>query len=107
MMIVAFQTEKLRKICEDDEVATEQLGAPVAAALRERIADLRAASRIDDLVVGRPRLSGHTGELLTLDLGPDARSVWTANHVPLRLNKDEHVDWTRTTRVRLITIEGV
>lgn len=105
-MIVAFQTEKLRRICEDDTVATAQLGAPVAAALRERLADVRAASTIDELLVGRPRLSGQKGELLTLDLGTDAKSVWTVNHVPQRMNEDGLVDWTRTTRVRLIKIGG-
>lgn len=105
-MIIAFQTEKLRRICEDDTVATAQLGALVAGALRERLADVRAASTIDELLVGSPRLSGAKGELLTLDLGTGARSVWTANHVPARINEDGLVDWTCTTRVQLTKIEG-
>lgn len=106
MMIIAFQTETLRRICEDDTVATAQLGAPVARALRERLSDVRAASTIEDLFVGRPRLSGPREELLTIDLGTDARSVWTANHVQLPVTEDGLVDWTRTTRVRLTSIEG-
>lgn len=105
-MIVAFQTETLRRICEDDTVATAQLGAPAASALRARLSDVRAASTIDDLFVGGPRLSGPMEELLTIDLGTHARSVWTANHVQLPMTEDGLVDWTRTTRVRLTSIEG-
>lgn len=104
-MIVAFETETLRRICEDDTVATAQLGALVARALRERLSDVRAASMIDDLIVGRPRLSGSIEESLTIDLGTDARSVWAPNHVQLPVTEDGLVDWTRTTRVRLTRIE--
>lgn len=105
-MIVAFQSEKLRRICEDDTVATERLGAPTAGALRERLSDIRAASTIDELFVGKPRLSGAKSELLTVDLGPDARSIWTVNHVQVPMTQDNIVDWTRTTRIRLTKIEG-
>lgn len=54
-MIVAFETVKLRRVCEDKGVAIAQLGIEVAANLRERLADIRAASTTADLLVGRPR----------------------------------------------------
>ncbi len=106
-MIVAFQTEKLRRVCEDESVMTAKLGTTVAALLRERLADIRAASTLDDLIVGRPRLSGDKLELLTIDLGPASQMTWTANHAPPRISQDGKMDWTRTTRIRLLKIEGL
>lgn len=106
-MIVAFQTDMLRTVCEDDSVAITKLGAPTAALLRERLSDIRAAASIDELFVGNPRLSGEKMEFLTIDLGIDARFVWTVNHVNVPINDDGKVDWTRTSRIRLVKIEEV
>lgn len=104
-MLVAFQTKKLRRVCEDESVASAMLGPTVAAQLRERLADIRAASTTDDLLVGSPRVGASNSTLLTIDLGPNSHMTWTANHVTPRTNEDGDIDWSRVTRIRLLKIE--
>ena len=103
-MIIAFDTKKLREICEDDAVAVKELGSPAAEALRQRLADLRAAESISDLLVGNPRTSGAENVNLTIDLTATARTIWSQNHTtPLRTPLGD-IDWKRTGRVRLVEI---
>jgi hypothetical protein len=104
-MILAFEIEELRTICEDSDFATKRFGAAVASQLRGRLADVRAAMSSADLLVGNPRFSGQRSEYLTIDLGPEEFMVWTANHVTAKLDANGQVDWTRVTRVRLLNIE--
>ena len=103
-MIIAFDTKKLREICEDDAVAVKELGSPAAEALRQRLADLRAAESISDLLVGNPRTSGAENVNLTIDLTATARTIWSQNQTtPLRTPLGD-IDWKRTGRVRLVEI---
>jgi proteic killer suppression protein len=104
-MIVAFQTEELRRICEDENVAEKKLGWPVASVLRERLADLRAVTSIDVLPVGRPSKTGAVGERLVFPLGSTHTMTWTANHLDPPKVDDGFVDWSRTSRIQLLAIE--
>lgn len=106
-MIIAFKTLTLRRLCEDDAVAVAKYGVGPAAGLRGRIADLRAAGTIADLLVGNPRVGGASGGFLTLNLFTGTLSTWAANHPIPRTNASGMVDWTRTTRIQLIKIEVV
>lgn len=106
-MILAFETETLRSVCEDESVASHRLGAEVAAELRARLADLRAATSTADLLVGAPRFTGPRLELLTIDLGQKSFMIWIANHVPPRHNLEGNVDWGAVIRIRLLEIEGL
>ena len=56
---LAFNSRELRSICEHEPTAKDALGAEIAEALRRRLADLRAATSIADLIVGNP----HTVEV--------------------------------------------
>ena len=103
-MIIAFETKRLREICEDNAVAVKELGSPAAEALQQRLADLRAAETIGDLIVGSPRASGTDGATLTITLTETAHTVWAANHVNPPRDQTGRVDWTRTRRVRLLQI---
>lgn len=105
-MILAFETKRLRALCEDPDKAGAQLGAEVALQLRGRLADLRAATSLSDLLVGNPRLLGTAGEILVINLGPQAVMTWTPNHVRARLRPDDMVDWAHVSRIRLLRIEG-
>jgi hypothetical protein len=66
-MELAFDTEKLRLICESETEASRQLSGPVAESLHARLADIRAAGSAADL-----REAAHT-----LDGQPPARIVFT------------------------------
>lgn len=106
-MILAFRTERLRSICENEDLAVADMGARPATTLRARLADLRAASSITDLPVGRPRVSGEHAELLTFELDAGVRMVWTANSpVNLRRTAQGNVDWDHTGRIQLLRFEG-
>lgn len=103
-MIIAFETRRLREICEDGAVAVTELGSPAAEALQQRLADLRAAESITDLVVGNPSTSGVGSAMLTIALTPTAYTIWSPNAVTPPRSADGHIDWTRTRRVRLLEI---
>ena len=103
-MIIAFETKKLREICEDDAVAVKELGSPAAEALQQRLADLRAAESIEELLVGNPRPSGADSAALVITLTASMDMIWTANHVSPPRDDAGRIDWTRTRRVRLLEI---
>lgn len=103
-MIIAFETKRLRTICEDDAVAVKALGAPAAEALQQRLADLRAAESISELLVGSPRTSDTDGSTLTITLTASAHSIWAANHVSPPRDSSGRIDWDRTRRLRLLEI---
>ena len=106
-MIVAFQTEALRTVCEDEKVAFRRLGQEASVQLRGRLADLRAATSVRDLLAGKPTLSGSTTEFLTIELVPGSSMRWIANDAPPRLNSEGAIDWDAVVRIRLLEIEGL
>lgn len=105
-MIIAFETQRLRQICEDDNVARRELGVEATRVLLLRLADIRAATSICDLPVGRPIVQGNSSELLEFDLGQNLVMVWTVNHVKWPVNETGKVDWSSVTRIRLLRIGG-
>ena len=54
-MELAFATKSLRQLCENEARAKRDLGETVAERLKRRLADLRAAECVKDLVAGHPR----------------------------------------------------
>jgi hypothetical protein len=100
-MIIAFETRDLRQICEDGDTAVKKLGSELALALQQRLADVRAAESIGDLLVGDPRTSDPEHSTLTISLGGSACTIWSQNHVRPRLTVDGRIDWDRTTRLLL------
>lgn len=104
-MIIAFETKRLRAICEDETVASKAFGPNVARTLQQRLADLRAADTIDDLIVGDPIISGPDESTLTIAIVPGVRTVWSPNHVNAPRQADGHIAWDRTRRIRLLAIE--
>ena len=103
-MILAFDTEELRTICEDPDVARSQLGEDVAGVLRVRLADLRAIDCIADLLVGRTARKGHQDNLLQVELVDGVAMTFVPNHNRPRVTDSGGVDWLRVRRIRLIQI---
>lgn len=103
---IAFAEKSLRQLCESETKAQQVLGAGRAGKLRRRLADLRAATRITDLVAGRPReLDGPCPRPLAVDLGEGARIVFSANHNVNPLLESGCVDWPKVSRVKILRIE--
>ncbi len=102
MLEIAFADESLREFCTKKLAAESELGVVVAKRLRGRIADLRAADNVAELVTGNART--HDNDCYIIDICGDWRLILKANHSsnPLRANK--HIDWTRVTRIQIVQI---
>lgn len=80
-------------------------GLETAALLRDRLADLRAALHVDDLLAGHPRFLGPDEGTLAIDLGLRWTMTWVPNHRDDRVDEDGNADWIRVSRVRLVAIK--
>ena len=56
ILVLAFDSLHLRAICENTDQGDSELGAVVARTLRNRLADLKAATSPADLIAGIPRV---------------------------------------------------
>ncbi len=101
-MEIAFETRQLRSICEDGNVGAEVFDGSVVEHLRARLADLRAAETIRDLVVGSPEVFDSPPRVL-IDLG-DRHLACAVNHATVPRNEDGSVDWQRVRRLRVTGI---
>jgi len=78
----------------------------VGGALRDRLADLRAASQLTDLLVGSPTvMQGLQGKRVTIGLAGACRLIVEANHLKLPTDPSGSVDWSRVTRIKIVNIE--
>ena len=104
-MEFAFESKKLRDICESESEAKRHLGDSVAEMLKHRLADLDAARSAKDLIVGRPRL-GDDAETMMVDLCEGSRLVFTANHPNNPTTENGELDWANVRRIRILRIES-
>lgn len=103
-MIPAFETPALRDLCEDPSIASKKLSPEVLQSLQTRLADIRAATTILDLPVGIHQVRGERQELLHFDLGSGMQMIWTVNQPSPPMLCGGDIDWSRITRIRLLTI---
>lgn len=102
---LAFATKALRSLCEDKSIAERELGMESAGRLRRRLADLRAARSLADLLAGG----------LVQDLWPatyelsfrlsGSSLVLRVNHHAVPIDDLGNIDWKRVTRVKIVRIE--
>ena len=103
---LAFDSRRLRAICENEAQANEELGVEAAGALRHRLADFRAARTVKDLIVGRPRIWDEAQEqVMSVDLYDGYQVIFCANHVNNPRNGSGKVDWLRVSRIKILRIE--
>lgn len=106
-MELAFESRALRTICESETDAKRELGPTVAEVLKHRLADLRAATSIKDLVAGKPHLSDEgTDQNLIIDLVSGYSIVVGANHSRNPLTETGRLNWAMISRVKLLRIES-
>lgn len=102
---LAFANKSLRELCESKAQADRHLGPRVAQRLRRRLSDLRAATNVKDLVAGRPReLTGGRRGRMAVQLSSDSRLVFCANHAVLPVLATGDVDWSKVSRVKILSI---
>lgn len=106
-MEFAFDNRELRAVCENRRKAEAKFGAQIAQLLFDRLADLRAADSISDLIVGNPQVFDDSKGLpnLKIELASNYIIILTPNHVELPKGKNGHLDWTTVTRLKIMKIE--
>ena len=104
---LAFQEKRLRGLCEDDWTAQNELGADTASLLLHRVADIRAATSVLDLVAGSPREDGSTvPSSFLVNVAEKHRIRIAANHVSNPITPTGAVDWANVRRVMIVAIEA-
>jgi hypothetical protein len=99
---LAFETKRLREICENEDSAAEELGTKVAEQLKRRLADLRAAESIEEMPnIVKPR-KGSTK--CSVRFAKDRSIVFCANHNPKPTLQSGKIDWTKVRRIRILEI---
>lgn len=104
-MVIAFETKKIRQLCESNTKAKIILGNDAAEKLKHRLADLRAVNSVTELIMGNPRQVDHSDyDQYKVSISDDIFIYFKANHNsnPLLPNKD--VDWTKVSRIKIVKI---
>lgn len=104
-MELAFTTRSLRLLCESKTKANKELGEETAEKFIRRLADLRAAICINDLVAGNPRELNHSSEQqFAINISDDLNIIFCANHNTNPLLKCSKIDWSKVTRIKILKI---
>lgn len=102
---IAFLSKSLRAICTSEIVAQEKLNANVARKLKARLADLRAANSVNDLIAGNPReLEGNYPSRFAVDLCDGYHLIFCSNHNSTPLAGADMVDWSKVSRIKILNI---
>jgi hypothetical protein len=101
---LSFAKKSLRELCESSAKANRKLGIDAANELRRRVADLRAATSVHDLLVGQPRGSG--ADEIALDVGTSFEITFCANHNTVPRLESGAIDWSKVSRVKILGIES-
>jgi hypothetical protein len=102
---IAFKTRDLRALCEELGESA-QLPRDVTEALKRRLADVRAAHSVGDLVAGSPSFRGDRGERLQIGLADAHTLILKANHADNPVDEDGRVDWSNVSRVKVMAVES-
>lgn len=105
-MELAFSTEELRTLCEAEAAADRRLGPTGGTALRSRLADLRAASNVAELLAlaGTRARQGAAKDQLMIDLVDDAVLLFGPNHMKTPRTTSRDVDWSQVSRVKILRV---
>lgn len=105
-MNLSFENKDLRLICEDEIKALERLGSDIASKLKSRLADMRAAESVTDLIVGNPREMVYQDmPAFKIDLSPKECLIFCPVHSKLPVLLNGSIDWHNVSRIKLICIE--
>jgi len=106
LLELAFVNKALRQLCENSAKANRELGNGVADRLRRRVADLRAATCVSDLLVGTPEEISRTDQpQIIIDLRNGFQIRFCANHNTVPKHESGAIDWSKVSRVKILAIE--
>lgn len=101
---IAFAEKSDRQLCENEAIAVRKLGAKLADKLKRRLADLRAATSVKDIVAGKPQVL-HKHQI-AVELCDGYCLFFCANHNTNPLLESDEIDWSRVSRIKILRIEN-
>jgi hypothetical protein len=106
LLELAFANKALRNLCESSAKANRELGVGTADKLRRRVADLRAAISVSDLLLGAPKEVDCDGRAqIAVDLNERFQITFCANHNTVPKLESGKIDWSKVSRVKILTVE--
>ncbi|MCY3821520.1 MAG: type II toxin-antitoxin system YoeB family toxin [Gammaproteobacteria bacterium] len=104
-MDIDFEDDDLARLCNDSRFADRRLGTNSAKRLRARLADLKAATVVTELVAGSPHpLTGDRVGQFSLRLHRGHRLVFRPAHDSVPIRRDDSIDWNCVTAVTIVEI---
>ena len=103
-MELAFETQGLRRVCESDAEARKCFPGGTAGQLQDRLADMRAATSVSDLVAGSPALDARPPGQIRFGLEGGYELVCAGNHPRPPVTDEGRVDFSRIRRVKVVRI---
>lgn len=104
-MDIHFANADLEDLCCDERKAKKSLGGDGFRKLRTRLADLRAASRVTELVAGRPHaLDRDRKGQFAVDLDRGRRLVFEPASDPPPRTEDGGISWHEVKSVRVVYV---
>jgi hypothetical protein len=101
---IAFAQKSIRQTCERFARAKLLLGTKVAEKLKRRLADLRAATHVADLVAGHPNDTNGRHRRISIDLCEGYQLILGPNHTSTPVDASGRVDWSKVSRIKLFAI---
>jgi hypothetical protein len=103
---IAFDTKKLRDVCQNTDLAADCFGEAISRELRGRLADITAASNVFDIVaVDINIVMLKKQEFALISIGENARLYLSANHNINPRTEDNKINWEKVTRLKVVKIE--
>ncbi|MBP9892998.1 MAG: killer suppression protein [Planctomycetes bacterium] len=107
-MVISFDTEKLKKLCNDTKALIKAFGAVCAKKIRRRLDDMGAAATLEvcrSLPGQYHELKGDRKWQVAVHVEEPRRLVFFPAHDPIPTKKDGGLDWNLVTAVRVLAIE--
>lgn len=108
-MLISFKTKKLQKICSTHDFALKKLGQTRGKKLMQRMAELKAATNLQDISRLPPsrlhELTGNKKRVFSVDLEHPYRLLFKPINVCVALKQDGGLDKTKITEIEIIDIK--
>ena len=104
-MQLEFASEGLRELCEQEKAARKLHGADAAKKLRRRLDDLTAASRLGEVVAGKPHALKYDRKgQYAISLAGGLRLILEPGGNDVPLDADGEIDWPNVPCVTITEV---
>lgn len=108
-MLIVFDTTKLEKECNNENLMIRRFGPKRTKLLKRRLTELAAANTLED-IRNLPQsrcheLKGNLKGYLSVDLDDPYRLIFEPANNPVPKKPDSGLDWKKITEIRIIRVE--